>query len=543
MDATTAILLAALVGGLVASAVRLPPLVGFLVAGFALRAGGIGPQPFLDVMADLGVTVLLFAVGLKVDVRGLLRREVWGTATAHLVGSTLAATGALAALGTLGLGLTGDGTGTWLLVGFALSFSSTVVVIKVLEERGTSRSFGGRTAIGILVVQDVAAVLFLATAEARPPSPWAVLLVLVVPGAVLLRRVLGVVGHGELLALFGVVVALAPGYALFDAAGVKGDLGALVMGMLLAGHATSDELSKSIFALKDLLLVGFFVAIGLGGLPSATELALGLALLLLLPLKALGFAALLWLAGLRRRTAVLTGVALANFSEFGLIVLALAPEEMLAPEWIRVVATAVAASFVLTSLPGRHPEYLSHALRRLLPDRPVGRTHPEDRPLDLGAAGVAVLGMGRVGRSAYERLSEGYGLRVVGVEASRERCRALAGEGFVFVEADATDPEIWADRPFGHIDLVVLAMPFHGNNLDALEQLRGNGYGGTVAVVAQHDDDLATAMDGGAHTGLQLYDGAGAELADRAAAVLGRPARDLAPPEDGAGERPGRTTE
>ncbi|WP_299443752.1 cation:proton antiporter [uncultured Phycicoccus sp.] len=522
MDGISTILLAALVGGLVASSVRVPPLVGFLAAGFVLSAAGVQAEPTLEFVGDLGVTVLLFGVGLKVDVRTLLRREVWGTAAAHMLVTTTVIAGAIGALGALGVGLAGTAPRTWFLVGFALSFSSTVVVVKLLEVRGTNRSFGGRTAIGILVVQDVAAVAFLASAEGRPPSPWAVLLVLVIPGAVVLRRVLSVVGHGELLALFGVVAALVPGYALFEALGVKGDLGALVIGMLLARHPVADELSKSIFALKDLLLVAFFVSIGLGGLPTPTELGVALALLLLLPLKALGFSVLLWLARLRRRTAILTGTTLGNYSEFGLIVVALAPVGMLDPEWVRVIATTVAASFVVAALPGRFPEYLSEALRGVLPDRSVERTHPEDRPLDLTGADAVVLGMGRVGRAAYERLRHGYGLEVVGVETSRDRCERLAAHGLRVVEADATDPELWSSRPFCDVSLVVLSMPFHGNNLDALDELRTNGYEGAVAVVAQHDDDLATALERGAHAGFQLYDGAGVELADRAAAVIGR---------------------
>lgn len=530
MDHTSAILVASLLGGLAAAAVRLPPLVGFLGAGFVLQALDVQPVPSLAVVAQLGVTVLLFGVGLKIDVRGLARREVWGTALPHAVLSTLAAAGVLAALAAAGVALVGPLPRTWLLVGFALSFSSTVVVVKVLEERGVPASLGGRTAIGILVVQDVAAVVFLAVAEGRTPSPWAGLLVLALPATLLLRRLLDAVGHGELLPLLGVVVALVPGYALFDALGIKGDIGALVMGMLLAGHPRSPELAKSLFSLKDLLLVGFFVSIGLSGLPTAAELGVGLALLLaVLPLKALGFAALLWLTGFRRRTAVLTGVALANFSEFGLIVVAMAPPGLVGPEWVRVVALAVAASFVVTALPGRHPEYLSNMLRGVLRDRPLSRIHPEDRPLDLRGADAVVLGMGRVGRAAYDRLRDRYGRRVIGLESSGERCRLLRDEGRDVVEADATDPDLWGHRPFADVSLVVLAMPFHGNNVDALELLRANGYEGTIAVVAQHDDDLASAHDRGAHTGLQIYDGAGAELADRGAAAAGLDAAPAGP--------------
>ncbi|MGB0098656.1 MAG: cation:proton antiporter, partial [Nocardioides sp.] len=225
MGDASAILMGCLAGGVIAGVLRLPPLVGFLVAGFVLRALGVEGGPQLETIADLGVTVLLFGVGLKIDLRSLVRREVWVTASVNLLGTTLIAAVLLGLLALGGVGLVGDDLGTWLLVGFALSFSSTVFVVKVLEERGATRSFGGRTAIGILVIQDLAAVVFIGVAEGHAPSPWALLLVLAVPGALLLRRLLDLVGHGELLPLFGIAIALVPGYALFDALGVKGDLG------------------------------------------------------------------------------------------------------------------------------------------------------------------------------------------------------------------------------------------------------------------------------------------------------------------------------
>ncbi|MGB7819864.1 MAG: cation:proton antiporter [Ornithinibacter sp.] len=524
MDDASAILVGALAGGMLASAVRLPPLVGFLAAGFALSAVGVTPSPGLDLAAGLGVTILLFGVGLKIDLRSLLQREVWLTASVHMVLTSVVAGSFVGLLALVGVGLAAGGDLTsWLLVGFALSFSSTVFVVKVLEDRGWSRSLVGRTAIGVLVVQDLAAVLFLALAEGRTPSPWAILLLLVIPAAWPLRRMLASIGHGELLPLLGVVLALVPGYALFEAVGVKGDVGALVIGMLLAGQPRADELAKSLFELKDLLLVAFFVSIGLAGLPTVTELAIACALLVLLPLKAFGFAVLLWTARLRRRTSVLAGTALANYSEFGLIVVVAAPASMLDEGWTTVVATAVAGSFVAASLPGRHPEYLTRVVRRVLPDRPTDQLHPQDRPLEVGTAQAVVLGMGRVGTAAYERLSGAHGLEVLGLETSRERVDSLTGRGLRVVEGDATNPELWADLPFCDVSLVLLAMPFHGNNLDALGQLRANGFAGTIAVAAQYDDDLAQAVDHGAQTGIQIYDGAGSELADRAVALL----RDL----------------
>ncbi len=520
MDDTSAILLAALLGGVLASAIRLPPLVGFLAAGFVLHGAGVRPVPGLETIAELGVTVLLFGIGLKIDLRTLLRREVWVTATVHLAGSTLVGAGAVALLAASGVALAADGgPTTWLVVGFALAFSSTVVAVKVLEERGSTRSLGGRTAIGILIIQDLAAVVFMAVAEGYAPSPWAVLLLLLLPGALVVRPMLSAIGHGELLPLFGVVLALVPGYALFDALGIKGDIGALAMGMLLAGHPRAGELSKSLFELKDLLLVAFFVSIGLDDAPSPTQLGVALALVLLLPLKALGFALLLWACRLRRRTSILTGLSLGNFSEFGLIVVVAAPASLLSPEWVTVVATAVAVSFVLSALPGRQPEYLVDRFRSVMPDRPADALHPDNRPLDVGGAQAVVLGMGRVGAAAYRRLEQEYGLGVLGVETSDDRYQELRRHGVNVVQGDATDPELWAGGPLDGVSVILLAMPFHGNNLDALGQLRKAGFDGTIAVVAQYDDNLGEALDSGAHAGVQLYDGAGTELADRAIAA------------------------
>src|SRR5699024_8666086 len=98
------------------------------------------------------------------------------------------------------------------LVGFALSFSSTVLVVKVLEDRSDTTSLYGRIAVGLLVLQDVAAVVFMALAGGEVPSPWAVTLVLLVPAARPLHRIWDHIGHGELQALFGVTAAVALGW-------------------------------------------------------------------------------------------------------------------------------------------------------------------------------------------------------------------------------------------------------------------------------------------------------------------------------------------
>lgn len=514
-------LTAVFLAGLLALLVRLPPLVGFLAAGFALNAAGVPELPALEVLADLGVTLLLFSIGLKLDVRLLLRREIWLTAVLHLAGSVLVAVAFLAGLGALGVALlAGEDLSTLALVALALSFSSTVLVIKVLEDRSESQSLYGRVAIGILILQDVAAVVFMVIGSGELPSPWALGLVLLVPAAVPLRAVWSRLGHGEMQVVFGVFMALVPGYLLFSALGVKGDLGALVMGLLLAGHAAASELSRALLSVKDLLLVGFFVSIGFAGTLDWTAVGLGLALLLLLPVQGLLYMLLLRGVRFRRRTSVLGGLVLTNHSEFGLIVVAIGLDSgLLRGDWLVVVSVAVAASFLVSSLLNRRTGHLVPRLTALLPSIDPARLHPDDRYVDLDDATALVLGMGRVGTAAYVRLSTEHGLSVLGIENNPARVGTLSGRGLRVVEADASDGEFWqrvADA--SRVQVAILAMPFHGTNQVALAQLRASGFRGRVAAVAQFDDDAVDLLRHGADDVLQIYDGAGSELADRSVA-------------------------
>lgn len=516
-------LAAAVVGGLGATLLRLPPLVGFLAAGFALGAGHAPQLPYLSTIADLGVVLLLFAIGLKLDARFLLRREVWLTTVVHLVVSMAVAVGFLGLLAVLGATLVADVPLRALaLLGFALSFSSTVFVVKVLEDRSDARSLYGRVAVGVLVVQDVAAVVLMTTSGGRVPSPWAFALLLLLPGRWVLHRVWDMVGHGELQALFGVAVAIGLGYAAFEAVGISGDLGALVMGVLLAGHPQAGELSRSLMTFKDLMLVGFFLQIGAHGSPTWAELGLAVALLLLLPLQVAAYAVLLWWMRLRRRTAFLVGLVLANFSEFGIIVAAVGADEgLLGEEWVVVLAMAVALSFVLSALVNRRGVELASRLVPLLPHQGNTRLHPEDRLVDIGEADAVVLGLGRVGAVTYERLRDEYGLRVVGVEHDERRIAELHAQGFDVFRADATDLQFWnrVERA-GSVRVAVLAMPFHKANLIALARLHAAGFDGRVVAVARYDDDVAELRRHGADAVFHLYGSAGVALADHAAEVL-----------------------
>lgn len=521
-------------GGL-AMAVRLPPLVGFLAAGFVINALDVAEVPALETIAELGVTLLLFAIGLKLNVRILLRREVWLTTSAHLVISVVLGSVAMWLAAVAGVAmLAGQNMQTIALLAFALSFSSTVFVVKVLEERGESHALYGRVAIGILVMQDIVAVVFLTATSGHLPSIWALALVGLWPLTRVLRKIWSRLGHGEMQSLFGIVMALVPGYALFSAVGLKGDLGALIVGMLLASHPASSELARSLFHIKELLLVGFFVSIGLTGLPDLPSIGVAVLMVLLLPFKTAWYVALLALMKLRYRTAILTGLSLTNYSEFGLIVVSVGVSaELMAPAWLVEMSIAVALSFVVSALVNGRGHLMVEKIAARLPAQDELSLHPEERPADAGDAEVVVIGMGRVGFAAYQRLTDHYGLRVVGVDYDGPRIQRLAAEGHRVIEGDATDLDFWNQmRRSDSMRIAVLATPRHGANVTALECLRESGFSGRVAAVARYDDEVQWAKDHGVDIAFNVYAGAGLELADQVAEVSAPRYVDLDPEAD-----------
>ena len=270
-----ALLITAFLLGFAAKRLGLPPLVGYLAAGFVLHFFGYEVTEAIEVVSELGILLLLFGIGLKLRPQTLARPSVWATATEFAAVATGIVGSLLLAIGALGIPLARDlDPGTAALVGFALSFSSTVFAVQALERTDESDSLAGRTAVGVLILQDIFAVAFLVVAGGTWPSPWALL---VIPAFVLLRPVAGWFldhsGHGEVLVLLGFTIAVGVGAGVFELLDLKPDLGALVAGILLSGHSRSGEMADRLLSFKDLFLVGFFLSIGLAGAPSAAARA------------------------------------------------------------------------------------------------------------------------------------------------------------------------------------------------------------------------------------------------------------------------------
>tara|TARA_R100000027_G_scaffold35638_1_gene26173 strand:- start:6507 stop:8126 length:1620 start_codon:yes stop_codon:yes gene_type:complete len=517
--------------GLIVRQVGLPPLVGFLGAGFVLQAMGQSGGEVLDEVADVGVTLMLFTIGLKLRLKSLLRPEIWAGTSIHATVTVGLFSLLFFLLTHAGLQVFGDFSySTSLLLAFALSFSSTVFAIKILEENGEMGALHGRTTIGILIMQDLIAVAFLTVSLGKVPSIWAIPLV---AGLIAARPLIGWLisrsGHGELTTLCGLFLALVLGAKGFEYVGLKADLGALFVGVLVGQHPKAKELGKSLLSLTDLFLVGFFLSIGLEGLPSWGGLMASLLILLLLPLKSAFFFFLLTRFKLRARTSWMGALHLSTYSEFGLIVMTVgAAKGWIPEEWLVNVAIALSLSFLVASPFNRRAEVLYLKLHDRLCGFQRECHHPDDLPVNTEHERIAIFGMGRMGRAVYADLNRQFPKRVIGFDLDPAQVELHKSAGRNVVLADATDSDFWQKiRIDQNIELVILAMPKHAANLHAAEALKRADYQGIVTTTAKFDDEAKELRALGVDSAFNLYNEAGAGFARHVSAVLSQQRPDL----------------
>jgi len=479
--------------GLVIKTIGLPPLIGYLGAGFVLSAIAanpsipIYPEPTaaLAHIAHLGVLLMLFTVGLKLKLRSIISPEVIGGSLLHF--------GITCMVFTPGLYLLLDIT--WyvaFMLAVALSFSSTVLAAKVLENKRELRAFHGRVSIGILIIQDLIALLVMSLAAGQTPSQWA----LIVFGLPLLRpllyKLLDASGHDELLVLLGMLLALVIGGMGFEAVGLSSELGALIFGAILANHPRSQELAKSLWSVKEIFLVGFFLQIGIGGLPDTNAIIFAVVAALVLPLKGILFFFLMLLFRLRARSGFLTSLALTNYSEFGLIVASIA-----LPEWLVPLAITVALSFLVSAPLNRvaHPLYerLSHRLVRF----ESHRRHPDELPVSLGDTRVLVMGMGRTGTAAYDWLQTSEA-RLMALDSDLPKVARHQALGRNVVYADAEDNTFWEALHMPSVEAVILAMSDIEAKLIAARMLRKLGFTGYIVAHTMYADEAERIREAGA---------------------------------------------
>jgi hypothetical protein len=324
-------------------------------------------------------------------------------------------------------------------------------------------------------------------------------------------------GHDELLVLAGLGLAVVFGGMGFAALGLSGELGALVVGVLVGGHARARELGHDLWAMKEVFLVAFFLWIGLAGLPTGHDWLVAALLLLALPLKTLLFFFLLLAFRLRARNAFLAALSLSAYSEFGLIVAAgVAGLE----DWLTPLALAVALSFAVAAPLNRHAQRLYDRLEPWLMRFQRHSRHPDEIAPGLGHAEALVFGMGRTGTAAYDRLRDAMG-GVVGLDADPFRIREHQEAGRDVVMVDAEDADVWRIADLASLRVAVLAMDAIDAKRAAARHLRARGFRGPIVAHALYADHVALLRaDGADEAHLTLHE-AGRHLGEQALHRLG----------------------
>jgi glutathione-regulated potassium-efflux system ancillary protein KefC len=484
-------ILCALFCGMAARAVGLPALLGYLAAGFVLHEMNMQPGPVLQQISTIGVTLLLFSIGLKLQPADLLEPKVWGSTMAHMTILIGTLTPLLLIIAMLVPGI----TLVWseaLIIGFALSFSSTVFAIQVLQSRGEMSSRHASLSIGVLLLQDIAAVVFIAASTGKVPEWSSLGLLLLIPLRPLILRLLSLAGHDELFTLFGLALAVG-GAAVFELVGIKGDLGALLLGAMLAGDQKAKELAKNLLHFKDLFLVGFFVTIGLSGWPQTELIVVAILLGLLAPLKSPLYFWLMTRLHTPPRTALLSSAAIGNYSEFGLIVVAIASTQgMLDHQWSAAISLAIAVSFMLSSATNMHVHALYSRWYNSL--RRFQSPELDKRQPDTRGARFIVLGMGNIGAGAYDTMQASYGDAVLGVDDNDTKLAQCKQAGRRVVAADASDPAFWLNVSLEEVEHVMLALTNHEENKLVGKLLRDRGYQGHITAIVrfrEEEEELA----------------------------------------------------
>jgi predicted Kef-type K+ transport protein len=493
--------------GLIVRHLGLPPLVGYLLAGFGLSALGYSSDIFLEEIAHAGVLLLLFGVGLKLRLSSLFRAEVLAGSVIHM----------LLSIGTAMLALylvSGLDIKTMLLIAVALSFSSTVIAAKVLETKKELRAFHGRVAIGILIMQDIVAVVFLSASGEQSPSAWALLLFALPLLRAVIHKVLDLSGHDELVILFGLLLALVIGGGTFGYLGLSSELGALLLGVILSNHARASEVSNALWGLKEIFLVGFFLQIGMYGYPDLQTLLVALALCLLLPLKAILFFFILLLFRLRARSSFLASLTLATYSEFGLILANAASKNgLISNQTLVLLAVTVAFSFVLAAPINRISHSLYARYEHILTRFESQKRHPDDGPIHLGNSHILIMGMGRVGTGAYDFFTQRKE-RVLGMDSDPGKVQGHIALGRRVVYADAEDPGFWFNLNLQGIHAILLALPDQEAKTIAAVQLRKKGFQGIISATALFNDQIQPIHDAGADLVYNYYDEVGFGFAE-----------------------------
>lgn len=518
-------LVLALALGMLARALRLPALFGYLVAGVVVSPhtpGFVADSAITGALAEIGVALLLFGVGLHFQPRDLL--AVWRVAVPGALAQVAIATALGAAAGTFVLGLDAPPA---MVFGLTLAIASTAVATRLLEERGMLGGPAGKIALGWLVMQDLIVVLALVLVPAAAGADQAglafaigravleliafVALVFVVGRRVLPWALARVARNAsrELFTLAVVVAAIGVAWGASTAFHVSFALGAFFAGVVLGESDLGSQAAAEAIGLQRVFSALFFVSVGMMMDPvSLLAAPWGAVAALAAVLLGTGGATFLLLLLLRvqARIAATVAAALAQIGEFSFLLMGFAVGQGILPATATgPILGAAFGAILLTPL----SERLSHAVAGRLGRMPGWRAWEDGNaggPVlptpDAGLEGHAiVVGHGRVGGLVVAALRR-HGLPFVVVEADRNIAERLAREGIPAIWGDSTRPEVLAAARPAQAKLLVLALPDAEETRRVLDIIRAANP--KIQAAARAHDDSETSYLAAAGVGLVI---------------------------------------
>ncbi|MCD4748631.1 MAG: cation:proton antiporter [Thermoanaerobaculales bacterium] len=457
--------------GAATSRLRLGPTVGYIAAGALLGPHGLrllGDAPGLHSVTELGVTLLLFAIGLEFP---------WRVLRSLGRGPLLGGGGQILLTALVGLGISravGASTGTALAVGAVLALSSTASVLRTLSGRTETDTVHGRLTVSVLILQDLALVplLLLVAAMTHSGSPSAITLaiglsigltlvlaaVLMILAKVVMPRVLTAtssLAHRELAILLALVTATGAAY-FAHRLGLSPAMGSFLAGMLLADSPFALQLRSDVEALKAIFLALFFVSIGFlfnGAWVVQHPVQVALATAGVLLFKTLTASAALIVFGAPRRAAFAAGICLAQIGEFS-YVLALQASSfgLFSPDTMALIVAALVLTLAAT------PLLVALGARVSLPTATVASSDTAQNASTPHR--VVVIGFGPVGAAtAAEALRSGREITVI--ELNPRLVGQARSEGFEVHLGDATHPEVLRHAHVGDAAAVAVTVPDH----------------------------------------------------------------------------------
>jgi Kef-type K+ transport system membrane component KefB/Trk K+ transport system NAD-binding subunit len=507
-----AILSLAALLGFVGQKLRQPLLIMFLATGILVGPAGLGiiaSYHQIELLAHIGVALLLFIVGLKLDLH--LIRTIGPVALATGLGQ-IGFTSVIGLLIALALGMSFISAA---YVAVALTFSSTIIIVKLLSDKKEIDSLHGQIALGFLIVQDIAAILALVglTTLGSAVSGGGGLsgqsLAILVKGVLflgcigLLTRYLlpgltrRLAQSQEMLILFAIAWAVFLG-AASEWLGFSKEVGAFLGGVSLASTPFRDAIGTRLTSLRDFLLLFFFIDLGARldwstvGAQLGDSFIFSIFVLIGNPLIVL---IIMGVMGYRSRTSFLAGLTVAQISEFSLIVAALglslghiSPETMGLVTLVGVVTIFLSSYMIIYS--GGLYTLLARPLK-LFERRNPYREASMETVTGTGSVDVVLFGLGNYGSAVAEQL-----LRrrktIAGVDFDPAALSRWHSRGINALYGDLTDPELHDLLPIHKAKWVVCTVRSQEINLALLSHLRIAGFKGGVALTAtdQVESDL-----------------------------------------------------